>query len=283
MGNVSPVERIQNLLNQLSFGARSRLRWRREGYGEPAESKADLWQDRPDEAQLCAREEKLIRDYGLESFVQVGSRIRYMETLTYLAFLECLSAGDLLPRPSAGPLRWLDVGAKNWTYVLALYRLIERQVADFSLLGIELDAYRVYWNLYSRFDYAESYIRDLPKARYLAGDVLTHPETSVADSFDVVSCFLPFVFPEPCLAWGLPRDCFQPLDFLRHLVSLVRPGGWLLVVNQDVEEYEEQQRLFQLLDPEGGMLALKPLGRLPDTFTPYRFPRYGWQCRKILS
>lgn len=267
--------RLVSMRNQLAFGVRSGLQWKGLPYREPAESKENLFQHRSNGVNLAQREAVLIQAYDLADFKAGSTRSRYLETLTFLEHLE-YSLGKLSEsRISQDSCRWLDVGAKNWSYVIALHRYLQRVAAGESRLhGIELDGYRVYTDLRSRANYARTYIDGLSGVTYEVGDVLAHTE-----SYDVVSLFLPFVFMEPCLAWGLPARHFQPQAFLAHVMDLVRPGGWLLIVNQGEDEMAEQERLL-VQEMRRSPFGFEALGAMPESFLPYQYPRYGFRIHK---
>jgi hypothetical protein len=266
-------------MNQLSFAARNRLRWQRSGFRERPEDKSALFKTFDNPSAMAAREAALLERYDLTAFKAASSRYRYLETLTLLEHLPVLAGEHPIGQPEAPgtPVRWLDVGAKNWSYVQALDSFLNGYTDDYRLEGIELDGYRMYWNLHSRADVAMAYCAALPRATYRVGDVM-----DVSETYDVVSCFLPFVFLEPAMAWGLPRTVFQPQTFLVHLIQRVRPGGLLILTNQGPEEAEEQGRLFEAVTPllaeTGRLLTVTPLGAMPESFWRYRYPRMGWRC-----
>ncbi len=260
-----------SIVNRLAFACRQSLRWRRGAYDEPSESKDGLFADRGDPSHWETLEAGLVDRYDLSAFRLSSSRLRYLETLTYLHFLDVMLEGTCLPAPPGVPLRWLDAGAKNWAYVEAIAAVCRRQAMPYELVGVELDGYRVYRDFHSRRDYAETFIRNLPEAQYVVGDVMT-----CKGPCDVISSFLPFVFRGPALAWGLPADYFRPLDYLRHLVSILAPGGLLLILNQGAEESREQERLLARVPG----IAYESLGEMPPSFLEYRYPRYAWRIRK---
>lgn len=296
----------QDSLNRLSLGLRNFVQWRRPGYQETPLEPSMLADRLATLPQGVLREEALRIRYRLEPLRHQAALDRYLETLTFLEALENLfstqayhcevvhSDGVAIPiadsaqeiataplqqlRCFAGRSRndrttWLDVGARNWSYVEALYRFLETHTeGDFLLHGIEIDGYRLFDDLHSRADYAEAYIKDLLNARYEVGDVMDHTA-----SYDVISCFLPFVFLDPCLDWGLTRQHFRPEAFLCHLVSRLNPGGTLIVLNQGEDEAEVQAQLFAQLETP---VTVTTLGALPPSFWPYEIPRYAWRCQK---
>ena len=56
--------------------------------------------------------------------------------------------------------------------------------------------------------------------------------------------FFPFLSAHACLQWGVPLSRLRPRRLVARAVASVRPGGWLLVVDQTPAEH---QRLGELL------------------------------------
>jgi hypothetical protein len=217
--------------------------------------------------------------YPLPHWDAITSRQRAREVFTYLDWLDGFqqAAPDAFRQAfaKADCLGWLDVGAKNWAYSDALAAFIrENQVGTFRLDGIELDPHRRYLNFQTRRQAALAHSQILPNTTYHEGDVLqwTQPVR-------IISHFLPFVFREPHLAWGLPLSHFKPEAILMHELSLLEPDGLLLIVNQGEAEAEAQQALLvQAADTVP--ICVKSLGQLPARFIEYQYPRYGWICVK---
>jgi len=264
--------------NRLGFALRNFLRWTLPGntYRENACAQAGLPELGPDAAMVF---QALHGRYDLRHLAQAASRERYLETLAYLEWLEyfrqqCPAAFSAI-MDNALSLRWLDAGAKNWAYVEAIHAFIQTNHGqNFQLDGVELDPHRRYVNLQTRRQAALSYIHGLPNARYYSGNLLDWRQPA-----HIISHFLPFVFQEPHLAWGLPLDYFNPQPLLNHLLSLLEPGGLLLIVNQGEAEAQAQQALLESatrLFP----VRFESLGQLPASFIEYRYPRYGWICIK---
>lgn len=196
-----------------------------------------------------ARADDLARRYPLAPLLRACGAIERDESLTALDLLD-----RHLGRP---PARGLDVGAKNGALLPGL--------ATFGGAWdvVEVDAHRRYWNLRTRRAVGEAVAGAFPGCRFLAADV-----RSLTGRYDLVTWFLPFVFPAPHHAWGLPAALFDPVGTLRHVCGLLAPGGTLFIVNQGEAEAEEQQRL--LPDAE-------PLGPMQSPFSPYRKPRFGFR------
>ena len=125
--------------------------------------------------------------------------------------------------------------------------------------------------------YAQASQTDRSHCTYMGGDALTHH-----GHYDVITSFLPFIVPEPCLDWGLPLSYLQPQRFLAHTVSLLTPGGCLLIMNQGADEYAIQADLLEpYLDEHRPVLRLEWTGDMPETPWAYEEPRYGWRLIKL--
>ena len=61
---------------------------------------------------------------------------------------------------------------------------------------------------------------------------------------DVATAFFPFLSAYTCLQWGLPLSRLRPRQLVQRAVATVRPGGWLVVVNQTSAERAELARLL---------------------------------------
>ncbi|HEY9687510.1 MAG TPA: hypothetical protein V6C52_11085 [Coleofasciculaceae cyanobacterium] len=267
------LTRLKSDRNRLEFALRNFVRLPVPAYQEPNETKDNLLTGDP---EALKKAETLHRCYDLSRLYRSATRQRTLETLSCLEWLDHLASvepGWFERAFQAEQFRWLDVGAKNWAYVEALQAFIRaRTDAPFRLDGVELDPNRRYTDFRTRRQYAERFIQPIPEARYHAGNILSWQQPAA-----IISHFLPFVFRDPLLDWGLPEKCFQPQAILNHLLSLLPPGGLLLIVNQGEEEAREQEALFQTA---AGQLPLrwKSLGQLPASFIEYRYSRYGWLC-----
>ena len=142
-------------------------------------------------------------------------------------------------------VRSLDVGSKNFAYIRGLYHFFRNAggtIRQVELTGIEIDAYQIYSNLHSRYDYALHHTRNLDRCRFIPGDVLEHQER-----YDVITWFLPFVTKYPLRKWGLPGSMFKPIDQLKHVYSLLNEGGILLIANKEEKEGDIQLELLRPL------------------------------------
>lgn len=243
---------------------------------------------------LQEQERQYRRQYPINSLYERCTNLRWLENLTVLDYLNLFqNVCDFLPKDANSPIHWLDVGSKNWAYVDALWAfIIAHHQSDNpkSLEGIEIDPYRRYTDGFHRLDYAEHYVNRLPdphaiKTEYHVGDVQQWQGVcKTTEKYQVISWFLPFVFEEPLISWGLPSRHFEPEKTLSHVLGLLDNDGYLLLVNQTIDEYEEQQNLLNTLKTverkNGINLDIHALGELPASFLPFRYSRYGTICHK---
>lgn len=164
-----------------------------------------------------AFEQHLNRPNALENYV-------YLDLMAQLFKLARGEAAISLEQPTL-----LDIGSKNFYYARALTAAFQPR----KMAGLEIEGYRRYPDGYCRHDYATHYLDGLPGASYHVGDM-----RDWHGSAEVVTCWYPFVHPRTSLKWGLPLSQFDPATFFRQLGTLVEPGGYLLMVNQGVEEWQ---------------------------------------------
>lgn len=274
------ADTFQTERNRLGFAMRNFLRAQICPYTEKSVDKQLLFLNKPAAQQVF---ERLSRTYDLLHLIETASHQRFLETLTYLEWLDLFYQAApfdfqrLLDQPD--PFHWLDAGAKNWHYVEALVMFIraKRAGGSFKLDGVELDPNRRYQNLTTRGQTARFLIRNIPEACYHEGNLQCWTKPS-----HLVSHFLPFVFSEPHMAWGLPQQYFQPEKLLAHLLTLLTAPGMILIVNQGETESKAQEQLLKnsILSFEDDRYTFKTIGQLPAHFIKYQYPRYGWLCIK---
>lgn len=268
---------LQSTRNRTGFAMRGLLRWQGLPYHErPFNPDSLLREFSPETLPEYTR---LHQEYSLSAGLQEASRERQLETWNYLDWLD----GFYRQNPEAfqrifeasDTLRWLDVGAKNWSYVEAITGFMQAHYdGSFQVDGVELDPHRRYADLRTRGQAANYFIRHLPQATYHEGNILDWKTPA-----DVITHFLPFVLSDPLLAWGLPKRFFQPQAILEHLIALLTPDGILLIVNQGEAEAEAQEALLKNAE-KTFRIRYQKSGPLPDRFVGYRYPRFGWLCRK---
>lgn len=167
-------------------------------------------------------------------------------------------------------LRVLDIGSKNWFYVKGEHSFFKSFCEDFILNGVELDAYRLYSNFYSRYETAMFYKKGLENTNYIADDLL-----NLNNQYDYIIWFLPFVIKEPHVMWGLPDKYFCPKKLLEHAYSLLEKNGQMLIINQGEVEAQVQK---QLLDESG--IKYEEKGIVKSEFLQYKNNRYAFLIQK---
>lgn len=236
-----------SLRNWIDYPLRQLFRWRRKGFSLSYQSKEHLFDDEPADQQshLHQKEHEYRNKYHLEMCYEQSSCRQYREILFYLESLERTFSSLNYHLPDR--IICADIGVSTWFYVQGLYRFLQywqtEAARDVRLEGYEADAYRIYPDLFSRYDKAITYIGELAGIVYHAKWFQSQPE-----KFQVVTLFFPFVFQEDHLEWGLPANTFQPTDLLKSTWESVAPGGVLMVMNQGIEEHKAQQAMWHYLE-----------------------------------
>ncbi len=234
------AHRLWSAANTIGFGIRNALRWRVPILADRSAPPGPLFPHLPDPAPALAQVAVWEARYGFEARRLAEELQTVRDALFMLSMVEgALDEGEVaLPDPATV----LDIGAKNWHYVRALWALLvghgggRRQVA---LTGIEIDPYVVYRDGHSRHDWARLYAAPCPGARYVAGDALAH-----RGSYDLVLLLFPIMLASEHLDWGLPLERHRPAELLAHAYAQLKPGGALIVTTYDYEvaAFEETAR-----------------------------------------
>ena len=167
-------------------------------------------------------------------------------------------------------IKALDIGSKNWFYARGEYEFFSNFAKEFSLDGVELDAYMLYSNFYNRFEVAKYYTKNLKNAKYIAGNLL-----DIHKKYDYIIWFLPFMLYEPHKMWGLPKKYFYPEKLLAHAYNLLCEQGQMLIVNQGETEAQKQKEMFDKLGVE-----YVDLGEVKSEYFQYKHKRFGFLVRK---
>ena len=183
--------------------------------------------------------------------------------------LENLYIKDLLEnsfhKKTQNSLKVLDIGCKNWFYAKGEYNFFNKFCPEIQMDGIEIDAYRLYSNFYSRYEVAKYYISGLKGVKYIAGNLL-----DLNQKYNYITWFLPFVIEDPHIYWGLPKKYFTPEKMLLHAYSLLEKDGQMLIINQGEEEFELQKELLNKLN-----IPYKTLGEIFNKYSLYKHKRFG--------
>lgn len=164
----------------------------------------------------------------------------------------------------------LDIGCKNWFYAKGEYEFFKSFCKDFLLEGVEIDAYRLYSNFYSRYEVAKFYTKDLLNTNYIVDNLL-----NVKGKYDFIIWFLPFVIEEPHVYWGLPKKYFYPKKLLIHAYNLLNSNGVMLIINQGLAEADKQQELLEV----SGINYVN-LGEVKSKYFEYKNKRFGFLVQK---
>ena len=188
--------------------------------------------------------------------------------------LENLYTKDILEKSfeknSKDFIKILDIGSKNWFYVKGEWEFFSDFCENFELHGVEIDAFRLYANLYNRFEVAKYHTRDLKNAKYFAQDLL-----SINEKYDYIIWFLPFVFIEPHTYWGLPKKLFNPEKLFKHAYEILKDDGQMLIVNQGEDEAKEQKNIL-----EKHKVNYTDLGEIDSRYFKYKNKRFGYLIKK---
>ena len=167
-------------------------------------------------------------------------------------------------------LQILDIGSKNWFYVKGIWEFFSSFSSSFFIDGVELDAYRLYSNFYSRYEVAKYYSKDLKHANYIAGNLL-----DINKKYDYITWFLPFVTYNPHKYWGLPKRYFYPEKLLNHAYSLLNDNGQMLIVNQGEKERDVQKAMLEKQN-----FNFEFLGEIKNNYYKFENKRYGFLIKK---
>ena len=158
-------------------------------------------------------------------FERQCSAVTAIKNYDYLDILEQAWTFWGKPRPVSGLMH--DVGSSNFWYARALHTFF----APASLTGVEMEGYRIYANGYSRWDYAQGYVADLPRTSFKVIDY-----TQYADPVETVIAWFPFVSAAPVLVWRMPLRVLAPHALFRRVADNLCPGGLFVMINQSLQE-----------------------------------------------
>lgn len=211
-----------------------------------------------DEAQL-KRAAELDEVYDTSHWAQICEKTEVHRCYYTLDVLDQHLKGEVPDGPA------LDVGARDWWYIPALYSF-----RPGAWLGVEVDGHQRYFDMTTRAAVAQKRSSSLDGAEYAIRSVLDEH-----GRYALITWYLPFVFLDTQVAGGLPDRFFDPRKMLEHVYSLLEPGGVLFLVNQNQEEADEQGRLFQSLG-----IQAKLLGNFKSPWVMDPPTRQDWLVRK---
>jgi hypothetical protein len=215
-----------SLPQRLRSGYHSFWYWLAEGL----EWSRGLYQERP-VGQLThlsgtqqARIAVLRRQFDVR-FEQHCAALTTLKNYDYLDILDQAWSVWGQPRPVGGVVH--DVGASNFWYARALHTFF----LPSALTGVEVEGHRIYYNGYSRRDYAQGYVQNLPQTTFVIADYAQYEQPA-----DTIIAWYPFVTPAPVLAWRMPLAFLAPQALFERIAMNMNPSGVFVMVNQGPEE-----------------------------------------------
>jgi len=204
-----------------------------------------------------ARYDELAATYDVSRLGDLCRRPELWQSLDRLDLLD----QHVAPTPPGG----LDVGALNWTYLAALGAF---KPGPWD--GYELDGYQRYLSMDTRSAQGRRQAAEVDGATYHVGSIL-----NVTGQWGLVTWFFPYVTRGPLVSAGLPDRYYDPLRLLKHVWTLVAPGGSLFVMNVDLDEDGYQAQLF-----ETAQIPVTRLGLIQSVFDDDDDENHGWLARR---
>ncbi len=245
----------ENLKNIFDFSIRKLTKFSRKNYEEKNEAKENIFNS----VEEIERENFLTEKYSLTEFKNNSTKTNYLENLYLLDVLDKYLKIEIKDSPNI-----LDIGSKNWSYAKSEYFFFKQNCAKFLLDGIEIDAHRLYSNLYSRKEVAKFHIKGLENTNYIEGNFLNHTK-----KYNCIIWSLPFIKKYPHLKWGLPLEYFRPDEMLRQAYESLKPSGQMMIINQGIEEFEIQKQLCKRLN-----IHIQFAEKIESPFSNYKMDRY---------
>lgn len=198
--------------------------------GEGLEWSRGLYRERP-VGQLThlsgsqqARIALLRRQFDVR-FEQHCASLTTLKSYDYLDILDQAWAAWGQPRPVGGVVQ--DVGASNFWYARVLHAFF----LPSALRGIEVEGHRIYYNGYSRHDYAQGYVQNLPQTEFVIADYAQYAQPA-----DTIVAWYPFVTPAPVLAWRMPLAFLAPQALFARIATNLNPSGVFVMINHGLDE-----------------------------------------------
>lgn len=212
-------QRVRSHYHGFWYHLGERLAWSRGIYRErPAQELHDL------SGVQYERITSLQRRFRVR-FEQRATQTTALRQYDYLDLLNQGWSALRLPTSTGGTVQ--DIGSSNFWYAPVLHTFFRPT----KLIGVEVEGHRMYINGYSRHDYAQGYIQDLPNTEFHIQDYRSYDSPA-----DIITAWYPFVTPAPVLAWRLPLSLFAPQVLFSQVAANLQPHGLLLMVNQGRDE-----------------------------------------------
>lgn len=212
-------QRVRSRYHAFWYHLGERLAWSRGIYREqPAQDLHDL------NGVQYERIASLQRRFRVR-FEQRATQGTALRQYDYLDLLDQGWSALRLLHSTGGTVQ--DIGSSNFWYAPVLHTFFRPS----KLIGVEVEGHRMYINGYSRHDYAQGYIQDLPNTEFHIQDYRGYRSPA-----DIITAWYPFVTPAPVLAWRLPLTLFAPHVLFSQVAHNLQPHGLFLMVNQGRDE-----------------------------------------------
>lgn len=206
--------------------------------------------------------------FSRKNFVETNSELIERNRLENLYTKEILS--KYFNQSYKKQVRILDIGCKNWFYAKGEIEFFKNFCEEVFLDGVEIDAFRLYSNFYSRYEVAKFYTKGLENTNYIADNLL-----NIKEKYDYIVWILPFVIKEPHKYWGLPEKYFYPEKLLQHAYSLLKENGEMLIINQGKTESQVQKLMLEKLN-----IRHEEIGEIKSEYFEYKNKRFGYFVKK---
>lgn len=233
--------------NYLDYYLRQLFHWKRRGLIIHNETKEHLFSNITSLSHQVTENNalRLLQNYHLCTLYNQSTIDNYKENLYYLDMLE--HALEISNLNLDEVISVADIGTSHWFYVQSLYALLKWYQTPHNprkvfLTGYEEDAFRVYKDFYSRYDYVMAHIGGLRDVKFVPEKFKCQP-----DHFDVITILFPFVFIKDHLAWGLPHSYFSPQILLRDAFRSLKQNGVLIIANQGENECISEVNFLEIL------------------------------------
>lgn len=221
------IQRIRSLRNRFWYGVSERVRWSRGTFREtPALRLPALPTEQS--RRIAALQDR----YQVRFESELGAETS-LNNYEYLDILDQAWQSSAPARPQRMEVL-CDVGCASFWYAAAL----DAFFAPRTLIGVDVEGYRLFRDGRTRSDYAAGYVGQRPNARFVVADYATFAEPA-----DLITAWFPFLTPDAILAWRLPLKLLRPQPLIRQIHHNLNPGGSFVMVNHGLEEAQTAHRL----------------------------------------
>lgn len=212
-------EKLRSRYHAFWYHLGERIAWSRGIYRErPAQELRDLTGVQHERIASLQRRFRV-------RFEQHATQMTALRQYDYLDLLDQGWSALRLRVSTGGTVQ--DIGSSNFWYAPVLHTFFRPT----KLIGVEVEGHRMYINGYSRHDYAQGYIQDLPNTEFHIQDYRHYRSPA-----NIITAWYPFVTPAPVLAWRLPLSLLAPHLLFSQVVANLQRQGLFLMVNQGRNE-----------------------------------------------